>query len=454
MRDDIGVNALNYRFFTCTLFLLLSLIGCDSARDTAPAPVEPPPVAAPASLTLFVDPVDAVLVETATQALPTWRQYIENKPALILFSNDPFLDSVPAPLYDQAMELVRNGSQAQINARAVDISPNPLLMHGMAVDAALKAGLFSEIVWILPSESNAPLPPLDIFKQKLLKAKVATPEETESFARKGNVYTGILRGKPVTFGNLSAIPRPGAPAWVHFDLSFFKPLYTNEVNTPLYPLILNTLKTIRAAGMECIGASISHSNLGGEISLKVRFIGKDLAYLMGNPASLDKGLPELQLRRSQNLYLEQFIKKDDILANCQQMEKLAPDDATVKFDLYNAYREVKKGNLALDALRQAVLIDPMYAYEYIFLAEIALEKGRPDSALEMLDLARKIFPGNPTIPLLEANIQIILGQRAKALALVDQLKQLPWSTIYDPDMPARLKRLEQAALALPSQNRG
>lgn len=433
---------------------MLSLTGCDSAKN------EPPPANTNTSsqqkplpelktFTLLVDAGNVTLAETATAALPAWRVYAQHKPVLVLFSNDPFLYPVPAPLHAQTMELVRNGDLKQIKVRAVDITPDPLLLHRMAVDAALKAGFFSKLVWVLPNEGDKPLLPLEAFKQKMVDSGIATSEEAKSFALQGGTYSGVLRGIPISACGINAIPQQKAPAWVHFDLSFFKPLYRNEVSTPLYPLIFGVMKQIRTAHIPCVSASVSYSNLGGAIALKVRFIGQDLAHLIKNPDALDGGLPELQIRRAQNLYLEQFMKKDDILKNCQTMNKLAPDNASVKFDLYNAYREIKKGNMALESLRQAVVIDQMYAYEYIFLAETALNKGRPDAALEMLGLARKSFPGNPTIPLLEAKTQILLGHREPALSLVKELRTMPWSKVYDQEMTQRLEQLEKAAMSLP-----
>ncbi|MCK4509862.1 MAG: hypothetical protein KAU27_15035, partial [Desulfuromonadales bacterium] len=322
-------------------------------------PVQEKPAPEVTPVTLLQEAIKVSVVETATAALPIWQKYAPLEPTLILFSNDPFLVPVPEELHTQAIELVRNGSVEEIQARAVNITPNPLLLHSMAVDVALKAGFFSELIWILPSNNETPLPPLEEFRQGLLDANLINQTEAESLIAQDGVFTGYFRDIPVTIGNLSAIPQSKNPAWVHFDLSFIKPLYKNEVSTPLYPLLMDALGKISRANLSSVGATVSHSNFGGNLSLKTRFLGQDIAHIFSSPSSLKEALPELQARRAQNLYLENFFKKEEILENCLAMEKLAPKDATVKFDIYNIQRTHKQGNLALEALGQAVALDPV-----------------------------------------------------------------------------------------------
>lgn len=441
---------MNSHLGLCSILLLFCLAGCDTGSKEAPAATKNSSAADPTAVTLFVEPVATVLVEAATESLLHWRKYADYKPALILFSNDPFLTPVPKPLHEQAINLVRNGTPEQIKARAVDVSPNPLLMHPMAVDVALRAGLFSELVWILPLKVDDPMPPLEVFRQKMIDGNLLSQTEAESLTAQDDNFVGTWRGIPVSIAKLTAIPQPKTPALIHFDLSFFKPLYKNEVSTPLYPLVLNSLRKIREADISSIGATISQSNLGGALSLKIRFLAKDLSHLIEHPTSLDEDLPELQFRRTQNLYLEQFMKKEEVLENCLKMEGLAPDDASVKFGLYHANREMQRGNQALEYLEKAVDLDPMYAYEYIYLAETAVEKNRPEAALSMLKKAHETFPDNPLISIMEADINLRLGHRESALKLLDQLQTLPWSEIYDQDVPGRLEQMKKVAENLPA----
>ena len=450
---------MNARLISLLLILTVCLFGCDtSSKDKPIQPsaghndrqVKAPPSPAPKPATLLVDALDVALVETATAALPIWRDHAPHKPALVLFSNQPFLDRIPEVLLNQAIDLVRNGTSTQIDERAVKISANPLLMHTMAVSAALQAGLFSELIWILPVKDEGGLPPLETFRQAMLDRNLVSQAEAESFAETGDHYTAVLRGVPATVGTLDHIPHPQSPAWVHIDVSFFQPLYVNEVSTPIYPLVLNSLRKMREGGINSIGATISQSNLGGALSLKIRFLGNDLSHLLKHPASIDAELPELQFRRAQNLYLEQFVKKEEVVENCLKMEALAPNDPSVKFELYNAYREINKGTLALEALAAAVAIDPMYAYEYLYLAETAAEKKRPDAALNMLEKARQTFSDNPLVRIMEADINIELGRREAAVNLLSQLQTLPWSKVYDQDMPGRLEDMKKIAEKLPA----
>lgn len=454
---ELWRRGLTIRLVYIAACILLLLPGCEANRDEGPAQSSQPAVTAEkprsefAPAALLQESVPTHLVETATAALPVWRRYRSAKPALLLFSNAPFLNPVPDELTEQALDLVRSGSADRIHRRAVAISPNPLLLHNMAVDAALKAGFFSEVIWVLPSKDDAPLPPLESLKQELLNAGLATAEESESLTRQANFYSGVFRGAPFKIGNLAAIPQSEHPVVTHIDLGFFKPLYKNEVSTPLYPLIFNTLEKIRTSGQSCIGATVSHSNLGGLLALKVRFLGPDLAHLLSRPEALNADLPELQMRRTQNLYLEQFLKTEEILENCQRMAELAPEDAAVHYALYDVHRTLKKTDLALEHLDRAVALDPIYGIEYLRLAETAVTKKRPDAALKMLGKGKTVFPDNPLIPLTELNIRLMLGDKGAALKLVEQLEALPWSKSYDRDMPARLSNLKQAALGLPDR---
>ena len=97
-----------------SIFIVLFFIaGCESQKEEtatlkqdAPAQEKPTPEIKPA--VLLHESINVTLVETATEALPIWRDYAPLKPALFLFSNDPFLEQIPAELEDQAIDLVRN----------------------------------------------------------------------------------------------------------------------------------------------------------------------------------------------------------------------------------------------------------------------------------------------------------------------------------------------------------
>jgi len=393
---------------------------------------------------LLHEPTKVTVVETATAAISVWRKASDKNLPLILFSGEPFLEPVPKQLSDQVAHLIREGTGEQISEKAVDITPNPLLLHRMAVSAALDNDLFSEIIWVLPGDDDAPLPPRTLAEKNLM-----THADSQTLTLEGGGYSGMRLGKPITITRRTNLPNLDRPAWVHFDLSYFKPTYRNEVSTPLYPLVISTLKTIREARISTFGTTISLSNLGGMIALKVRFLGFELAHLLQHPESLDQPLPELQARRAQNLYLEQFFKTAEIAENTLKMETLAPNDAAVKYDLYLVHRTLKQGNRALVYLNQAVSLDPMYAYEYFYLAETAASKNRYSAALEMLENAKVVFTDNPVIPRMQADIYLTIQNRSKALETIEQLKTLPWSAAYDPDMPAQLKYMEDIAHQLP-----
>jgi hypothetical protein len=63
----------------------------------------------------------------------------------------------------------------------------------------------------------------------------------------------------------------------------------------------------------------------------------------------------------------------------------------------------------------------------------------------MFDLAMLTFPQNPFIGLQKAELLTTLGQQQAALKLLRELRQLSWSDLYYPRVPAHLDRLIEAA---------
>ena len=52
----------------------------------------------------------------------------------------------------EALKLLQEAPQKEILARVATQAADPLLLPSMAVSAALEAGFFSRVVWVLPSK--------------------------------------------------------------------------------------------------------------------------------------------------------------------------------------------------------------------------------------------------------------------------------------------------------------
>jgi predicted Zn-dependent protease len=177
------------------------------------------------------------------------------------------------------------------------------------------------------------------------------------------------------------------------------------------------------------------------LPLETRFLAGDLKKLFVQPDRLDRPVPEPLQRRAQALYLANFFQKDKIHDQYLAMEKELPNDPSVKYGLYQIERQRKNGQAALEYLDQAVAIDPVYGMAYLELADLAMERGRPDAALRMTDKAIATFPENPFVKLRKAETLIDLGHEDQAGPLLARLRGLPWSEVYYPNMPAYLDKL-------------
>lgn len=437
--------------------LLLSCAACK--KNDTPVTPQPPPakeVQAPApspalplaAAPFLSQPLPTTVIETTGAALPGWRNFAKNRPALIIVANNPAMIPVPAEIRSEVDKLLKSGGDNELTSRTSIESTDPLLLPVMSLSAALDAGWFSQVLWVFPSKQLPEELKLATFQEQLVAAQIASPEEAASFKLHQGNFSGTLRGLPFTAAPAASLPSLEQSALLHIDADYFKPLYKGEIKTPVYPLMIELLEKIKAQGWKVAAATVALSNQGFEsLPLQTRFLGKDLATILENPAIFDKAFPRQWELRGNALYLENFMQKEEIHKTYLEMEKADPADPDVKFGLYNISRQLNQTDKALAYLKEAVQIDPVYAQEYLSLAQLATEKNLPEKAVEMLLLARKAQPDNPFI--LTFTIQALLdtGHRHEAETLKKELAGLKWSNFYYPQQAeaqaALLQKLEE-----------
>lgn len=402
----------------------------------------------PASLTaspLLRSSQSATVVETAGEAIPIWRQFRNAHPVLVVFSNDPFMGGIPPELADAADKLVRLGTTQDFKEKASRPSANPILFPRMAATAALREGLASEFIWVVPTKDPDEKINLTTFKNQLLEYGAGSPAEIESLQQNDAAISGELHGHPFRAVTLGQLPPLKGPALVHIDLSFFAPIYQHEIGTPLYPLLFKVLSTLRRTAWPTLSVTISSSNLAGVMPLSTRFLGPTLKQLFAKPEMLDQPLPKAWKIRAQALYLANFFKKEDIRKDYLELEKMTPDDPSIQYALFQTERQFQKGNKALEYLAKAVTLDPIYGYAYLDLVPVAMKQNRVDAALKMLDLADAAFPENPFIIVTKAKVLADLGHTEQVQKIVSTLKQLSWSKVYFPHISSYLDGLVDQA---------
>lgn len=417
--------------------LLHNVGAAELALDTTPLTAVKPLTAK----SLLNEGTDVHGFETTAEAVTVWRRAREQRPTLLLLSNNPHLKPVPEAQRKAAVILFNNASPENIRLATTDRNPAPLLLPGMAIDAALRSGWFRELAWALPLRDPAQELDLDQFKAQLTSSGIADDSEADGISLSDRVLHGTLRGTPLTVASLPRLQGLPQPVIVHIDLSYFQPLYKNEVSTPLLSIIHDTFKTLQKMHLNTLAVTFSYGHLDSQIALDVRFLGDIIKVLIEDPARLDQPIPINWQRQRDTLYLANFFQKDKVRELFEAQELDEPNAAYVKFNLYRSAVEHKEATQALDYLAQAVSLDPMYALEYSELSNIAYEKGRPDEALHMLQLAAAHFHYDPFLKLQMAQLANEIGNKEKSLELLNKIRNLNWSQTYYPEMQQYLADL-------------
>lgn len=421
------------------------------AGVTAPAATPAPAAAAeaksPSSVASVVrfSGIEPRILELPSAALSIWRNFTGQKPTLVLLSNHPFLQPIPAPLAPAALALAKSGSPEDLRRRGTSLTADPLLLPAMTLTAALQSGFFAKVVWVIPSQAEAEKFDVALFRQQLLETGAATPAEAGAFVADRKAFSGRIQGVPVLAVHHTMLPRLQEPVLLHIDLSYFQALYQGEIKTPLYPLLAATFTNLSQNLPPALAVTISLSNLEGGVPLASRFVGNDVAAFFRNPLLPNQPLPETWAQRANAIYLENFFQNENIRDIYQQLREASPTDASVPYGLHAIYRQLNQGDQALHSLQEAVRLDPVYALEYLFLANLAKEKQLPEQQLRMLEAARQALPENPFIPLQMVETLLQLKHYPAAAALTKELSALPWSPLYYPQLPEFLRELAASA---------
>lgn len=441
--------------FLLSLFFLLS--ACDSPIDKArPAASllnsskqgqltikpEMPTFSPLTAKELLKESIPVARFETTEEALSVWRGAKDLHPALLLFSNNPHLQPIPEKLRRQAADLISNADPAQLAMETTDRSSNPLLLAGMAVDAALRNSWFSELIWCYPRMETAQGLDLQQFKEQFITAGFADKREADTLSLTDETFSGTLRGVPFIATDLASVEPFKQPVIVHIDLGYFQPLYKNEVSTPLLDLVYKTLTTIKSKQLQVLAVTFSYGHIDDKISLGVRFVGDIISYLVEDPARLDQSMPINWRRQRDALYLDNFFQKEQIRGLFLKQELDAPNEAWIKYNLYRSVKSLKEEGLAMDYLEQAVALDPVYAIEYLELSALAYNQNDPNDARTLLDHAARAFPEDVFIELQLAQLDNETGKADEALKRLEKLRRLPWSTTYYAQVPEYLEELK------------
>ena len=433
------------------LFLLLTstLILCGCENQSEQPKVESTKPAKPAAqlvlpqpATLFAEPSQPHLFELPSEALQVWRHVKTVKPPLVLFVNDPSLYLLRDNQIPDVAELIRSGQAEDFNLRGSFFRVNPALTPSQAVSAAIENGLFSEVVWVIPARNPIEELRLDIFRKQLVDTGLLTPPEGNTLEYADGVFTGKMRGISLRVVHPTRLPDFQEPVVVHFDTSYFKGLFKNEVATPLYTILHQTASEIAGKKWQVYATTLSASTSEQAFSLDVRFLTAALARMIEDPVLLEK-MPTSWKLHADSMYVGKMYMESKSQELLEKASLANQDSAPLVYALSKLRSMQKRNAEALNLLRTAIRLDPGYATAWEQLAATLLENGDLEKGLEMIREAIAATPENPILRITEVNMLADLGRIDEALAIVDQLKQLPWSKSFHSGMPDFLERLAE-----------
>jgi len=388
---------------------------------------------------LFIDPVNVEVVETTADALTTWREYSDVKPTLVIFSTKTLMP-VPADVRDDLSELLDTADKDEVRALTARPSrPDTLLRPEMAVAAGLLEGYFSQVVWVVSVQEKSELQ-FEGFMELFRQRAEAWGANFETFGVESGHIAGTLAGVPVEVVTVEQLPDLAGPIVFHFDASYLLPLYKGEIKTPIFDLLRSQAEMLAARDYQAWAATVSRDTLTGDVPLDARFFADEMARFIAKPEMLKVTTEDEQLWR-QALYLVNFFKSEMIYEDYQKLKKLRPQDAAVLFGEYKVLRDLHQPDQALHSLAQAVALDPVYAYEYLALADLAMEKQLVDKALKQIDQAIAALPDEPFIQLRKAQLLLSVGRDDAARPILEKLRDLPWSKRYYQEVRTEIERL-------------
>ena len=410
------------------LVLLLTIICLATVLPGAGAASNQTGAATPKKL--FVDSIQPQLVELPSEAIPYWRDEAKgSKPALLMFSSVPFLSPLTEGQRKNVAQLVAKGRAEDFVSRGSLLRVNPAFISNQAVSAALDSGLFSKISWVFPKTTAPDQLDLEAFRRQVVEAGFFTKAESHELTLENGVFSGSVRGIPFKAIHAEALQPPKEPVIMHLDLSYFKGFYKSEIKTPLYPLLLQTVKQLKKLNIEVAGITLSYSTAEGELPLETRFMVNRFAALLENPVLLNATMPPNWGLHSEALYTINFFLESRVDELYEQAIQAAPTDPAVLYGL--ALRRMRNKDLdsVVELIGRAVQQDPGYALEYLSLADQATAAQDLENTVMLLEKGSQAFPQNPFIMIQLASTYQMMHRTEDARKLLKKLKQLPWSAI-------------------------
>ncbi|PLY00109.1 MAG: hypothetical protein C0623_07960 [Desulfuromonas sp.] len=437
------------RIWFMVLSSLILVAGCEQKKEIPKIDEEITPATAvqltvPQAKSIFNEPMPAHTFELPSAALQVWRHTRSVKPALVLLSIHPFLDPIATERKNDITDLIRTGDADIFRRRGSYYRVNPALVPTQALSAAINNELFSELIWVTPTRAGIDEISLEVLRDQLVNAGFLSEAEGESLFYADGVTSGTVRGLPFRAVHPDAMPELDKPIVLHIDTGYFKGLFKNEVATPLYDILHQTVQRIMQNEWQVYATTLSWSTEELMFSLDVRFIITALAKMIEDPNLLQNMPQGWKLHADAmymgNMYMES--KAQDLIA---EAAIAAPDDPTIVYALSRIRFQQGRADEAFTLLDKAMQLDHGYAAAYLQLADTNIKNGHLKKALELLRKAIKAYPENPFLKIREADILIRMKQTDQAITAINGLQLLPWSPYFHGNAAANLNDMAEYA---------
>lgn len=434
--------------FTCLIALLLAF-GCSKQSEEKRAEDKTPSTAIalqsitpPTTTLLFNQTLQSHLFEFPAQALTVWRTYRPYRPTLVILADEPCLNAVPDLLVPDVLELIRVGADKDLRRRADFYQADPLLPGPQAVRAALLAGIFSDVVWLLPDQRPLKEFSFEVMEKQLHEAGYLVAGEKLQKTAPG-ILTFRIEGVPVNVVHPDAWEnyKISNPVVLHFDLSYFKSIYHNEIRTPVYPLLTTLATMLRQAKLNVLAATLSYSTNDFYVGLEGRFTLRVFEKLMLQPKLLDENLSEAWRLHGKALYSQNMYLESDVTALYDKLISEYPNDPAFLYAAAQRRFYSKKFAEGMALLDRAVAVDAGYGVTYIHLADKAEAAKDLKNCRVLLERAALAAPDNPFITLRRADLLLRMDEKEAAGELLDALERLPWSMLYHKQVPKLIQEL-------------
>jgi tetratricopeptide (TPR) repeat protein len=423
-------------FLGLALSISLALPSCDN-NSSPSIKVE--------SKALFHEPITANLVELPNEAIPTWRQYAETKPVLLLFGDDPMLQTTHPDLQADINTLVTSGTITDLRKHG-PLAAATYLQPSQTLTAILQQKMFSQVIWATSKSAESGALGHSEVIEALFKIGAVDDYERESFKVTTYGQSGTIHDTPFQIVYHDHLPPVDGPILMHLDLTYFKSLYDNEIKTPFFNTLKSYVDTVRKQTYSCVDVTISYSNLINWVPIDMRFAGEMANQVLANPDLLDKPMPESWQRKARSLYLNVFFQNEERAALFLPLVKENPDQkADTYWELFKTTIKFASYEEAIGYLDQAVTRDNAYAVEYFNLAAKAQQRELLEQEVTLWRKAAAAFPDNPYIKLQEIKARIESKEDPNLLRTdLIKLQQLDWSEFYNASIAEEIERLIQS----------